>query len=29
MMKGAPDVYDQKLYDFSMGRAFAILETLK
>jgi len=29
MMKGAPDVYDQKLYDFSMDRAFAFLETLK
>jgi carboxymethylenebutenolidase len=29
MMKSAPDVYDQKLYDFSMGRAFAILESLK
>ena len=29
MMKGAPDVYDQKLYDFSMGRAFAILEGLR
>jgi carboxymethylenebutenolidase len=29
MMKSAPDVYDQKLYDFSMGRAFAILETLR
>ena len=29
MMKAAPDVYDQKLYDFSMGRAFAILEGLR
>jgi carboxymethylenebutenolidase len=29
MMKTAPDVYDQKLYDFSMGKAFAILEKLK
>jgi len=29
MMKGAPQAYDQKLYDFSMGRAFAILEGLR
>lgn len=29
MMKGAPDAYDPKLYDFSMGRAFAILEGLR
>ena len=29
MMKGAPDVYDQKLYDFSMDRAFAILDGLR
>jgi carboxymethylenebutenolidase len=29
MMKTAPNVYDQKLYDFSMGKAFAILEKLK
>jgi carboxymethylenebutenolidase len=29
MMKGAPDVYDQKLYDFSMGRAFALLAGLR
>jgi carboxymethylenebutenolidase len=29
MMKSAPDVYDQKLYDFSMGRAFALLEGLR
>jgi len=29
MMKTATDVYDQKLFDFSMGRAFAILEKLK
>ena len=29
MMKGAPKAYDQKLYDFSMGRAFAILEGLR
>lgn len=29
MMKVAPDVYDQKLYDLSMGRAFAILEGLR
>jgi carboxymethylenebutenolidase len=29
MMKGAPDAYDRKLYDFSMERAFAILERLR
>jgi hypothetical protein len=29
MMKGAPQAYDQKLYDFSMGRAFAILDGLR
>jgi carboxymethylenebutenolidase len=29
MMKAAPKVYDQKLYDFSMDRAFAILEKLR
>ena len=29
MMKGAPDVYDQKMVDFSMGRAFAVLEGLR
>jgi carboxymethylenebutenolidase len=29
MMKGATDAYDQKMYDFSMGRAFAILEGLR
>jgi carboxymethylenebutenolidase len=29
MMKSAPDVYDQKLFDFSMERAFAILEGLR
>ena len=29
MMKGAPDAYDQKRYDFSMGRAFATLERLR
>jgi carboxymethylenebutenolidase len=29
MMKAAPQAYDQKLYDFSMGRAFAILENLR
>jgi len=29
MMKTAPNVYDQKLYDYSMGKAFAILEKLK
>jgi hypothetical protein len=28
-MKGAPDAYDRKLYDFSMERAFAILERLR
>ena len=29
MMKAAPKVYDQKLYDFSMNRAFAVLEQLR
>lgn len=29
MMKGAPDAYDRKLYDFSMERAFALLERLR
>jgi len=29
MMKGAPDAYDRKRYDFSMDRAFAILERLR
>ena len=29
MMTSAPDAYDQKLYDFSMGRAFAILDGLR
>lgn len=29
MMKMAPKVYDQKLYDFSMDRAFALLERLR
>jgi len=29
MMKSAPDAYDRKLYDFSMGRAFALLESLR
>ena len=29
MMKTAPAAYDQKLYDFSMDRAFAILEGLR
>ena len=29
MMKTAPKVYDQKLYDFSMGKAFALLEGLR
>jgi carboxymethylenebutenolidase len=29
MMKGAPDVYDQKLYDFSMRKTFEILESLR
>lgn len=29
MMKTAPKAYDQKLYDFSMGKAFAILEGLR
>lgn len=29
MMKMAPKVYDQKLYDFSMGRAFALLDGLR
>ena len=29
MMKTAPKVYDQKLYDFSMGKAFGILEKLR
>ena len=29
MMKGAPDAYDQKLHDFSMDRAFALLERLR
>ena len=29
MMKGAPKAYDQKLYDFSMDRAFTILEGLR
>ena len=29
MMKMAPKVYDQKLYDFSMARAFALLEGLR
>lgn len=29
MMKGAPDVYDQRLYDFSMGKAFEILAGLR
>lgn len=29
MMKGAPQAYDQKLYDFSMGRAFAMLDGLR
>jgi carboxymethylenebutenolidase len=28
MMKAAPKVYDQKLYDFSMGKAFEVLEGL-
>jgi carboxymethylenebutenolidase len=29
MMKSATDVYDQKLYDFSMQRAFALLAGLR
>ncbi len=29
MMKGAPKAYDQKLYDFSMGRAIALLDGLR
>jgi len=29
MMKGAPDAYDRKLHDFSMDRAFALLERLR
>ena len=29
MMRGAPKAYDSKSYDFSMGRAFAILEGLR
>ena len=29
MMKTAPKVYDQKLYDFSMGKSFALLEGLR
>ena len=29
MMKTAPKVYDRKLYDFSMGRAFALLDGLR
>ena len=29
MMKGAPDAYDRKRYDFSMERAFALLERLR
>ena len=29
MMKTAPKVYDQKLYDFSMEKTFSILEKLK
>ena len=28
-VRGAPKVYDQKLYDFSMDRAFAVLEKLR
>ncbi len=28
MMRGAPKAFDQKMYDFSMGRAVAILEGL-
>jgi hypothetical protein len=26
MMRGSPKAFDQKMYDFSMGRALAILE---
>ena len=29
MMKTAPKVYDQKLYDFSMEKTFKILESLR
>lgn len=29
MMRGAPKVYDRKMYDFSMGRAVALLEGLR
>jgi carboxymethylenebutenolidase len=29
MMKSAPKAYDPKLYEFSMGRAFALLEGLR
>jgi len=29
MMRGAPTAYDQKMYDFSMGRAVALLERLR
>ena len=29
MMKGAPKAYDQKMYDFSMGRATALLQALR
>ncbi len=29
MMKGAPKAYDQKMYDFSMDRAVALLRTLR
>jgi carboxymethylenebutenolidase len=29
MMKAAPQAYDPKLYDFSMGKTFAILEGLR
>ncbi|MGH9811106.1 MAG: dienelactone hydrolase family protein, partial [Terriglobia bacterium] len=29
MMKAAPKVYDQKLFDFSMGKTFTIMEGLR
>jgi carboxymethylenebutenolidase len=29
MMRGSPNAYDQKMYDFSMGRALALLGSLR
>jgi carboxymethylenebutenolidase len=29
MMRGAPKAFDQKMYDFSMGRALATLKALR